>query len=93
VVYEPARRLDDLGGRAARAIRRRHRVARQQVDGMAQRLESLSPLAVLGRGYTITQRTHDGGVIRATAELTPGQAITTRFARGQATSRVERIDA
>ena len=57
----------------------------------AARLESLSPLAVLGRGYSLTQRTADGRVIRDAAELTAGQQITTRFARGEAVSRVEEI--
>ena len=68
------------------------RCARQQIDTAAGRLESLSPLAVLGRGYSLTQRTADGRVIRDAAELSPGEEITTRFARGQATSRVERIE-
>ena len=75
-----------------RAVRGRLRCARQQTDTAAGRLESLSPLAVLGRGYSLTQRTADGQVIRAAAELSPGEQITTRFARGQAISRVEQIE-
>ena len=67
------------------------RAARQQIDTVAARLESLSPLAVLGRGYSLTQRTADGRIIRAAAELSPGDEIATRFARGQAISRVERV--
>ncbi len=63
----------------------------RQLDAAAARLESLSPLAVLGRGYSLTQRTADGRVIRDAAELTAGEQITTRFARGEATSRVEEI--
>ena len=66
------------------------RLARQQTDTLAGRLESLSPLAVLGRGYSLTQRTADGRF--AAAELSPGQQITTRFAHGQAISRVEQIE-
>jgi exonuclease VII large subunit len=46
----------------------------------------------LGRGYSLTQRTADGRVIRQAAELAPGQQITTRFAAGKATSRVEQIE-
>jgi exodeoxyribonuclease VII large subunit len=90
-VFELSRRLDELSIRAARAIRGRARLARQQTDTAAGRLESLSPLAVLGRGYSLTQRTSDGWLIRAAAELSPGQQITTRFSSGQAISRIEQV--
>ncbi len=90
-LFELARRLDELDARALRAMRGRMRFARQHIDTVAGRLESLSPLAVLGRGYSLTQRTADGQIIRAAAELSPGQQITTRFARGQAISRVDRV--
>jgi exodeoxyribonuclease VII large subunit len=68
------------------------RLARRQSDTAAGRLESLSPLAVLGRGYTLTLHTADGRAIRAAAELLPGEQITTRFAHGQAISRVEQVE-
>jgi exodeoxyribonuclease VII large subunit len=90
-IFELARRLDELDARALRAVHGRMRFARQHIDTVAGRLESLSPLAVLGRGYSLTQRTADGQIIRAAAELSPGQQITTRFARGQAISRVDRV--
>ena len=38
---------------------------------------------MLGRGYSLTQRAADGRVVRAATELSVGQEITTRFARGQ----------
>ena len=90
-------RVGPAAGRAGmparlRAVRGLVRTARQQTDTAAGRLESLSPLAVLGRGYSLTQRTADGRVIRAAAELSPGEQISTRFARGQATSRVEQVE-
>lgn len=90
-IFELARQLDELGGRTHRAVGSLVRLARQRTDTMAGRLESLSPLAVLGRGYSLTQHTADGRVVRDAAELTPGQQITTRFARGQAISRVEQL--
>ena len=91
-VHELARRLDEAESRLARAVRSRLRTARQQADAAASQLKSLSPLAVLGRGYSLTQRTADARIVRDAAELTPGQQITTRFAAGATTSRVERID-
>jgi exodeoxyribonuclease VII large subunit len=90
-IFELARRLDEWDARALRAARGRMRFARQRIDTVAARLESLSPLAVLRRGYSLTHRTADGQVIRAAAELFPGEQITTRFASGQAISRVDRV--
>lgn len=91
-VHALARRLDEAESRLGRAIRGRVRLARQQADATASQLQSLSPLAVLGRGYSLTRRTADGRIIRDAAELTPGQRITTRFAAGEATSRVEQLN-
>ncbi len=91
-IFELARRLDELDARAARAIGGQVRLARQRTDAAAGRLESLSPLAVLGRGYSLTQRDGDGQIVRDAAQLAPGERIATRFARGRCISRVERID-
>jgi len=91
-VHELARRLDELEARARLAIRGRAESARQKTDAMAGRLESLSPLAVLGRGYSVTERTRDGRIIRDAAELSIGDELHTRFAHGRAASRVERVE-
>ena len=90
-IEDLTRRLDELETSAARAIRNRLERARRQLDAAAARLESLSPLAVLGRGYSLTQRTADGRMVRDAAELAIGEQITTRLARGEATSRVEEL--
>jgi len=83
-------RMDELEARCARAIGAHLKHARHRTDAVASQLESLSPLAVLGRGYSLTRRTADGSVARNAAELTPGEQITTRLARGEVVSRVER---
>jgi exodeoxyribonuclease VII large subunit len=59
---------------------------------MAERLESLSPLAVLGRGYSVTQHTSDGRLLTDPGSVSTGELITTRLARGTLTSRVETIE-
>jgi exodeoxyribonuclease VII large subunit len=91
-VFDLGRRLDELAARSQRAVRGVTRLARHQVETASERLESLSPLVVLRRGYSLTQRTSDGQLIRSAADLEPGQQITTRFASGQAISRVEEIE-
>ncbi len=87
-----SRKLDELEGRFQRAIRSHAKLARRRVDDVAGRLESLSPLSVLRRGYSLTEHTADGRLVRDAAELTPGDQITTRLARGRAISRVDRVE-
>lgn len=90
-VFELTRRLDEIDARLARSARGLTRQSRRHVDALAGRLESLSPLGVLSRGYSLTQRVSDARLIRRASELSPGDEITTRFAAGQVISRVERI--
>jgi exodeoxyribonuclease VII large subunit len=92
LVHDLQRRLDDLASRGDRALRQRVSLARRHLDATTARLESLSPLGVLGRGYSLTQRLADGRLIRDAAELLPGDLLATRFAKGQAVSRVERVE-
>ncbi|MEX0612006.1 MAG: exodeoxyribonuclease VII large subunit [Pirellulales bacterium] len=89
LVHDRSRRLDELALHAGAAMRRQMRDYESRLATMAGKVESLSPLAVLARGYTITQDTISGGVIRAAKQLRIGQSIVTRFATGEAISKVE----
>jgi exodeoxyribonuclease VII large subunit len=89
---ELSRRLDELGVRSDRAIRGQFRSSRRAAEAAAARLAALSPLAILARGYSLTERAADGQMVREAAELAPGDELRTRFARGQAISRVERVE-
>ena len=86
-----ARRLDELQAAADRAAGNRVLRAREAIASLAARLESLSPLAVLGRGYSLTRRTEGGPAIRDARELSVGDPLLTRFARAETVSRVEEI--
>lgn len=90
-VHDLSRQLDDLELRATRALG--YIVSRSQdnLGGLAGRLESLSPLAVLNRGYSVTQRADTGEIITNAGALTVGDAINSRLARGEVISRVEHL--
>lgn len=49
--------------------------SRERFAASASKLDALSPLKVLGRGYSIT-RTADGRVIRSASDVTSGDVIT-----------------
>lgn len=91
LVYDLSRRLDDLDQQATRAIRRRFDRSRDNVASLAARLDSLSPLAVLARGYSMTMRFESGEVIRNAADVAVGDLVSTRLLSGEVTSRVERV--
>lgn len=91
-LHDLTRQIDEYEVRLARAIRGRLHHTQHQVRLLAAQIESLSPLAVLGRGYSLTWRTADQRIVRDAAQLQPGDELLTRFVRGQATSRVERIE-
>jgi exodeoxyribonuclease VII large subunit len=92
LVQDRQRHLDELETRSGRDLRRILERCTQVVGTLAARLETLSPLAVLGRGYSLTQRADNGQIIRSSTELAPGDVIESRFARGQARSRVETVE-
>jgi len=91
LIEDRARQLDELDAAARRAVVRKVETAHQRLATVAARLHSLSPLAVLGRGYSLTQKL-DGQPVSNSADLTPGETIRTRFAHGQAVSRIESVE-
>jgi exodeoxyribonuclease VII large subunit len=81
-------RLQELAQRARLAIgqaiqNRRHAVAR-----LAASLEALSPLGVLGRGYSLTFQADGRTVIRDSREVKNGDLIRTRLSAGSIASQV-----
>ena len=92
----PRRRLDVLRERLAAARRRvalgmRASLERRRslVARAAAQLDSLSPLAVLDRGYALVWRVRDGTLVRDAGELAGGERVRLRFARGEARARIE----
>jgi exodeoxyribonuclease VII large subunit len=84
-----AQRLDEIALRTARAMKHRLQLQRGKLDAWAGKLESLSPLGVLARGYSVTQRADDGTLVRDASQVSPGDLVRTRVARGEIMSRVE----
>jgi exodeoxyribonuclease VII large subunit len=83
------RKLDDWAERLHRAVRQRLTVRRDQLTARALQLETLGPLNVLGRGYSLTRREADGRVVRSPDQVRPGERLVTRLQHGQIFSRVE----
>ena len=60
---------------------------RERFAALASKLDALSPLKVLGRGYAIPQK-EDGGVVRSTTDVIPGDALRLRVVDGEISCQV-----
>lgn len=76
---------------AESAIRRRMDLNRRRLSETATRLDALSPLAVLGRGYAIARRESDGRIVRAAGDVFLGDRLELRLASGQIGVEVTRL--
>lgn len=74
--------LDELSLRSGRALAQRTRWLRATLQGRTARLQALSPLAVLERGYAVV-RAADGTLVRQASQVQPGAALDVRVQRGQ----------
>ena len=79
--------------RLTRAIAQRLAVHRERLAKLGATLNAMSPLSTLARGYAIVTSTATGQVVRDAAVLSPGDAVTARFARGEADCEVLRTGA
>ncbi|ATR81995.1 exodeoxyribonuclease VII large subunit [Pseudomonas sp. FFUP_PS_473] len=81
-------RLDSLSERLPRAMREALKDRRQQLQATVQTLQVVSPLATLGRGYSILLDER-GQAIRSASQTQNGQRLTARLGEGQLQVRVE----
>ncbi|MBI4617730.1 MAG: exodeoxyribonuclease VII large subunit [Planctomycetes bacterium] len=85
-IRERESRLDEIAERLEREVRRRTQALADRTAALEARLEGVSPLAVLGRGYSVTTR--NGKVVRDPDELAPGNRVETRVMGGSFASEV-----
>ncbi|MCY3850026.1 MAG: exodeoxyribonuclease VII large subunit [Acidimicrobiaceae bacterium] len=84
------RAVGQIGQAVARLeVAQRHGLstAVRRVDAVAAQVRALDPALALARGWSIT-RDSDGRVVRSTAGLEAGDAITTQLADGDLTSTI-----
>lgn len=90
-IHEWGQRADETARMMAKTIDSTLALTKEKISASAGRLESLSPLGVLSRGYSVTTGP-DGTALRSTATIKTGMLISTRFGTGAATSRVESVE-
>src|SRR3972149_8050172 len=81
-------RLDEFAQRLNTNIAHALNTERERLSGIAGKLESLSPLNVLKRGYTITTRLEDNKSLREAKGLNKGDKIKTKLSKGSTISAI-----
>lgn len=87
VVDDQRMRLDSVQRRLAMALERTLRRGRVELAGLAGRVDAMSPLKVLSRGYAIAK--HEDRAVTTVEQVQPGQAMDVLVADGVYHCRVE----
>lgn len=80
-------RVDELLRRATVTLERRVTLARARLDGDRGRLNALSPLATLGRGYAVVRQVA-GALVTDPTQVAPGDALEITVRDGAFRARV-----
>ena len=85
-------RLVAVDGRLAAAVTRRRHAFDARLRADAGRLESLSPLGVLARGYAVCWNADHSAIVRDASKVATGDAVHVRLLRGELHCNVDRSD-
>jgi len=98
LLLQPGKQVDDYSRQATQLWRRltvtaqkELRLSRQRMEGIMGKLFTLSPLAVLERGYSITRILPSQQIIRQAEDLKVNDRVNVKIHRGEFTARVEEI--
>jgi exodeoxyribonuclease VII large subunit len=85
-----AQLLDQVGGRLQSGVARRMERAQDSLRTAMGQLDSLSPLAVLRRGYSLT-RLPSGEIVRSGRQVAPGSLVLVLLHEGTLGARVTEV--
>ena len=91
VVERASSSVQQAESRLKSGLQRRMTELETNLIRQAAVLESLSPLKVLSRGYSVTLADDGKRVVRSASEIVAGDAIETRLPDGRVISRVEEV--
>jgi exodeoxyribonuclease VII large subunit len=75
------------------AVARRLTTAQRRIGALAARIDGLSPLAVLGRGYSVTWDASRTRIIRDASTIAPGDRVSVTLERGSFDATVTTVTA
>jgi exodeoxyribonuclease VII large subunit len=89
VIQPILQRFDDAKESIIHSIQTKTRELRYRIELTLRNLNAASPKATLERGYAVVTPLNGGRAVRSSSELKKHDAVTIRFARGDAHARIE----
>ena len=86
-VQQAHQHVDELGIVILHRMEQKIEFDKQSLVRLKSQLRMLNPLAVLGRGYSLTRKS-DGSVVRSVESVRKGESIITQLADGKVVSNV-----
>ncbi len=83
--------LDELFSGLNYNMRHAFELAAERSSSLIQRLESLSPLAILSRGYSLSMLARGDAIVKDIAQIKPGDKLKTILHKGAFISLVEEV--
>ncbi len=90
-VYESRMKLGDLASRIISRMRQYVRYNREKTEWLTDMLQTLSPITILNRGYSVIRRAEDLTLITTVDQTRRGDRIEIILAGGRLTATVETI--
>jgi len=72
-------------------VARKLKDCRMAMSMLQEKLKDMSPLSVLGRGYSIARKLPEKWVLRSSSQVSPGDRMSIRLAEGELECLVEKI--
>ncbi|OFV66677.1 MAG: exodeoxyribonuclease VII large subunit [Candidatus Syntrophoarchaeum butanivorans] len=82
-INQRRQRIDDLIRTITRSLEHRIKINKKILIGLMEKIDALSPLSVLSRGYTLTYSLPDRNILKRCAEVSPEEEVEVRFADGR----------
>jgi len=90
-VYQERMRLDVLGKSMYKSLLLIKRKAISEFELLAGKLDSLSPLNVLARGYSIAKHMKKGNIIKSIGDVNPGDRVRLEVSDGEICCTVDEV--
>ncbi|MDZ7261948.1 MAG: exodeoxyribonuclease VII large subunit [candidate division KSB1 bacterium] len=92
LIHQYVQRLDELSRGLEMALSHRLELARETLNALSKRLQSLGPRSVLQRGYSICYKARDHTIVRNARELEINENIEVKFYQGRIQGVVNEVE-